>query len=132
VYSSQKIEYDLWSVTGYIETEQEQGKPINTAILISVQPPLQHVDPDGRFTIKDIRVRKGEKIQLPMLVIQKEGYEVEVVRFEDKDSPNIIYSKMQKNRIHIKIKDKIKLRRMGERFEYSAENVIDAMPIEEE
>lgn len=131
VYSSQKTEYDLWSVSGYIETEQEQGKSINTAILISVQPPPQRVDPDGYFIIRDIRVKKGEKIQFPRLLIQKEGYEVEPVRLGDKESPNITYSKIKKNHIHIKI-GKIKLRRRGERFEYSAENLIDVTPIEEE
>jgi len=131
-YSSQKIEYDLWSVEGYIETEQKQEKSTNTNILISVQPPLQRVDPDGHFTIQDIQVKRGEKMQDPTLLIQKEGYELEVVRLGDKKSPDII-SEMQKNHIFITIKDKIKLKRMGERFEYSTEmNAIDAMPIEKE
>lgn len=77
-----KPDYDLWTVQGKIQLE-EGGMDLE-GTTISIKPPEQNVNEEGRFLIENIPLPKQLGLKKPSLVINKEGYGIKCLTLETK------------------------------------------------
>jgi len=124
----QVMDYELWSVEGTIQLDEEDFD--NMDITITIKPPDQEVQLDGKFAIDNVPIPKRLAAIKPSIIINKKGFKKVQVSL---DSTSQIYTiKCVKENKKINILSPVVLKRVekdAEEIPYSAESAHKAIPL---
>jgi hypothetical protein len=65
--------HELWEVKGLVKLDRGETGEIK-GLEFTIQPPDQLPQPDGSFSIKGVPIYKTNGMEMPKLVVRKEGY----------------------------------------------------------